>query len=124
VVEAVDQYGCTCYGQISLNKTKSATIPGEKPLTNDGQLATFKLYPTITNGQVHWQAGEGFPIDGAKLKVYSASGQIVLERNYPGNTGSKSVQSIDLSAQTHGVYLVEISGNGYYKIEKVIVRTN
>ena len=122
MVEAVDKYGCTCYGQISLSTTKSATIPGEKPLTNEGQLATFKLYPTITNGQVHWQAGEGFPIDGAKLKVYSASGQIVLERNYPGSTGSTSVQSIDLSAQTHGVYLVEISGNGYYKIEKVIVK--
>lgn len=122
MVEAVDQYGCTCYGQLSLNTTKSATIPGENPLTNEGQLATFKLYPTITNGQVHWQAGEGFPLDGAKLKVYSASGQIVLERNYAGSTGSTSVQSIDLSAQTHGVYLVEISGNGYYKIEKVIVK--
>ena len=122
VVEAVDKYGCTCYGQISLNSTKSATIPGEQPPTDEGQLVAFKLYPSITNGQVHWQAGEGFPLDGAKLKVYNTSGQIVLERNYPGSTGSTSVQTIDLRAQIHGIYMVEISGNGYYKIEKVIVQ--
>ena len=123
VVEAVDQTGCTCYGQISLTKTKSATIPQDTEIpTDDGQLAEFKLYPTITEGLVHWQAGSNFPAEGATLKVYNASGQIVLEQNYPGDIGATSVQSFDLSRNITGIYMIEISGNGYSKNVKLSVK--
>jgi hypothetical protein len=68
------------------------------------------------------QAGNNFPTDGATLRVFNALGQLVLEQKYPGDIGATSVQNIDLSAQVQGIYLIEVSGNGYSKIEKVKVK--
>lgn len=120
VVEALDSYGCPCLGEISLTKNKNAVIP--EPNDPEEQTAEFKLYPTITEGMVYWQAGSDFPVDGATLRVYNATGQLVLERNYSGDLGPVSVQQINLGANVQGVYTVEVTGNGYNKIKKVIVK--
>jgi hypothetical protein len=123
VVEAVDKFGCSCYGEISLSTTKSARLTNENELQpDDGQLAAFKLYPTVTEGLVKWQAGNNFPSDGAMLRVFNATGQIVFERNYRGDIGSTSVQTINLSALTQGIYTIQIVGNGYHNNKKISVK--
>jgi hypothetical protein len=119
VVEALDSYGCTCHGEISLSKNKSAVIP--ETIDPEKQTSPFKLYPTITQDKVYWQAGSEFPVDGATLRVFNTTGQVVLKRNYSGEIGANSVQSIDLNNKVQGVYMIEISGHGYFQKEKVIV---
>ncbi|MGE5428585.1 MAG: T9SS type A sorting domain-containing protein, partial [Methylococcaceae bacterium] len=120
IVEALDSYGCPCHGEISLSKNKNAVIPDPNDVQE--QTAEFKLYPTITEGMVYWQAGEKFPEEGATLRVYNATGKVIVEEIYPGNTGSTTVHAFNLNQQSPGVYLVEVSGKGYSKIEKVILK--
>lgn len=120
VVEAVDAYGCPCHGEITLTKNKNAVVPD--PNDPGEQTAEFKLYPTITQGMVYWQAGSGFPADGVTLKVYNSTGQLVLEKNYSGDIVPTSVHQINLGANVQGVYTVEVTGVGYSQREKVIVK--
>ncbi len=73
-------------------------------------------YPNPTNGMVTISLNQ-LPEEGATVKVYSQSGQVILQRILTDlNT------EIDLSANTTGMYYIElISGNSVYT-EKIILK--
>jgi hypothetical protein len=121
VVEATDEYGCACYGHIDLGTEKSASLLAALE-EDDGFESAFKAYPTVTSGKVHWQAGDGFPADGATLRISNASGQSVLTRHYDGSTQPNAVNTLDLGHLARGIYLLELTGTGYNKNFKVVLK--
>ncbi len=123
-VEATDQYGCKVYGAVDLtgNKSAGAGTDQEHGAADGAAYVPFKLYPTVTRGMVYWQPGSGYPVDGAMLKVYDSAGRTIYSVGTRGLLAPAEAQSLDMGAFPKGHYLIEISGGGYQKIEKVIVK--
>ena len=121
-VEAIDAFGCTCTGEINLVSLKSALLTEGETKISNAQQAEFKLYPTVTEAIVYWQPGSSFPAAGATLTVYDAKGSAIISKVYATNPGPLSVQTLDLGRLVPGQYLVDITGNGFNKSTKVIVK--
>lgn len=97
---------------------QSAGAPSEanftRPMvtsTNDllAQGSTFNVYPTITKGQVRAEAEMNSRSD-INLVVYNAIGQPILRKRLP-NSGNILNESIDLSQELNGLYLIQLQVN-------------
>ncbi|WP_372934041.1 hypothetical protein [Mariniphaga sediminis] len=119
-VHAVDEFGCPCSGTINLNTVKSAILTDDK-LTGVQQVE-FKLYPTITNDVVYWQPGHSYPATGAMLIVYDYGGRAVLTRRYNGDINPQDTQILRLGELVSGLYLIQLTGEGYNESVKVVVK--
>lgn len=113
-VTVSDFFGCIYTAEVVLMTEKSAQID------LDEQAVGFKIYPTVTSGLVYWEPAtswENFPVT---VSVFDAAGRKIT-RQEPGPLKPQQY-SINLAGETEGTYLVEISGEEFREVTKVMVK--
>jgi hypothetical protein len=117
-VEVTDSTGCFYREKITLGTTKSAQINQE-----DEQLIAerpFKIYPTITSGVVYWEPASVWLKGKATVRVYDPLGRIIS--TFDIIELEPVTYNTDLRATTEGTYMVEISGDGFREVSKVVLK--
>lgn len=107
-----DQYLCD-YSAIGYIEVDACTS------VNQQQSAYFNVFPNPSSGLVNIETNS--VIDGGfALKIYDATGRLVLDNNFDEGTLVKS--AIDLSKYGKGMYLVQfISSNGAVVNKSIII---
>lgn len=109
-----DSLGCIHSGQIVLDATKSARIEPDKDVQN------FKLYPTVTSDFVYWEPSSVWGNNKVTVKVYDPVGRVSCTIELQELVAT--TYSINLSKEHEGIYFVEISGEGFREVSKVLVK--
>ncbi|MFT5819081.1 MAG: hypothetical protein ACI8ZM_000303 [Crocinitomix sp.] len=73
----------------------------------------FKVYPNPTTEKLNLETN----VSNLEMRIYAISGEVLLHEKL--NSGNNS---IDVSALSQGVYLVQLIGNGQVYIEQIIVQ--
>jgi len=114
-VEVTDSLGCVYSRTINIDAEKSAKIEKDvKPEHN------FRIYPSITSDLVYWEPSDSWLQSTILLRVIDIAGKEVLRTDI--DKLQQTTYKIDLSHQGEGAYIVEISGEGFSKSSKVIVK--
>ncbi len=114
-VTVTDDNGCVYTGELTLTSTKSATITNEEEAQSG-----FRLYPTLTGGLVYWEPSSSWVNEKATLRIYDASGKLFSQKKI--SALMNATYSIDFSGNTEGIYVIEISGNGFREVSRVVVK--
>nr|WP_319511417.1 T9SS type A sorting domain-containing protein [uncultured Draconibacterium sp.] len=109
-----DFFGCTYNAEVELIAEKSSSLPLNQDETE------FKIYPTVTTGSVYWEPASVWENKQAVVTVFDATGKMVMKQE-PGLL-IQQAYSLDLSGEAEGVYMIEISGEGFREISKVMVK--
>lgn len=115
-VVVTDDMGCTLKGEITFSILKDAVIISDDIISDSG----FRLYPTITSDRVHWEPSTSWINEKTNIRVFNSVGQLV--QYFKIDQLDSSNYTIDFSSNPEGNYLVEISGKGFRKISRVIVK--
>ncbi len=113
-VTTKDFFGCSYTAEIELSFEKSANVilaPEKKE---------FKIYPTVTSGIIHWEPASIWANKQAKVKAFDASGKVILSQEL--SELMLQPYKLNLSGETDGTYLIEISGDGFREVTKVMVK--
>ena len=107
---------------VARNVTASSAISGISVDATDstatGQLAHFNLYPNPAIDQVTLDIANSF-MGRLDVQVISVTGMVV--RRYELNKGLAFIQTpISLSGLIPGMYIVRVSGTGWYLTKKVL----
>ncbi|MCX6224224.1 MAG: T9SS type A sorting domain-containing protein, partial [Bacteroidia bacterium] len=79
-----------------------------------------RVFPNPSKGQVTLEMNTLLP-DEVNLRIYSVTGQLVLERNIPCHSGI-TVETIDLSSQPKGIYMLSLqSKSGDWQQKTTII---
>jgi hypothetical protein len=102
-LQAVDSSHETFYDNLTLVEANTASI-------SDLSDAKIHMYPNPTNGMVH--------ISGKKsvdaIRVFNISGQLIKEVT--------NANSLDLTSQLSGLYMIEIEDEGKTSVSKLVKR--
>nr|WP_319998170.1 T9SS type A sorting domain-containing protein [uncultured Draconibacterium sp.] len=115
-VVVTDDMGCTLKGKITFSILKDASIISND-ITSDSE---FRLYPTITSERVYWEPSTSWGKEKTNIRVFNSIGELVQSSEI--NQLDSHAYTIDFSREPEGNYLVEISGEGFREISKVIVK--
>ena len=86
----------------------------------DIELQSFiKLYPNPTNGIVNLEISQGN--EDMIIEVMDIIGQIIYSKQFEINN-TKTIEQIDLSNITKGIYFIKIYTGDIIKIEKVVIQ--
>lgn len=100
------------------DQVEDFTVPADCNLAvADVQKDKFVVYPNPAKNEIHIKSGSA-TLGKTLVKIYDASGKLVLEDNL--NLSDNSV--INVSSLPNGVYLVKGSGLGVDFSEKVIIK--
>jgi len=77
-----------------------------------------RIAPNPTEGRFNVLLPEAFRAGGGRLAVYDALGQLVLEHNVPRGTERFE---LDLGDRTEGIYLLQLAGDGFRTVERVVL---
>jgi hypothetical protein len=113
-VTVTDFFGCTYTQEIELSLQKSATLKEEISERE------FKLYPTVTSDFIYWEPSSLWDNKKAVVTVFDASGRAILQQEHEQVIPQS--YRIDLSAESEGTYLIDISGNDFQEVTKVMVK--
>lgn len=92
-------------------------VEGEGDLTLD----EFYVYPSPTNGILHFRFRLGSAAEEVTLRVYSLSGRLVIERKISGYFGIND-EEVNISSEANGVYIATIEvGNKLFDKKKFAV---
>ena len=82
---------------------------------NDG----LQFYPNPNNGQfnLEFMTEEGGQAD---VKVFDANNKLIFEKSYAGD-GTMVKETIDISEQPKGIYMIKLEQSGRVEVRKVIV---
>ncbi len=116
-VEVTDSLGCFYSGEITLDGTKSAQMEEDEPGLQE---RPFKIYPTITSGMVYWEPASAWIKNKATVRVYDPSGKVNQITEIQELT--TAVYRVNFAAKAEGAWFVEVSGDGFREISKVIVK--
>lgn len=113
-----DNAGNRLSKSINLNTaggTKSARAI-EQPVMDDSvHIAQIKLFPNPTAGEIHLQIIQEEEIERASVNVYNTSGSIIFSRRM-----YEMQETINLSGQIPGLYLVVVNVNDKQHVWRVI----
>ena len=78
----------------------------------------IKFYPNPSNGKFNLE----FKVnsDQAHVKIYDANKKLVFENTYTGE-GTQVNESIDISNQPSGIYIIQLDQGGNSEIQKIII---
>lgn len=113
-VTVTDFFGCTYTQEIEISLQKSATLKEE--ITE----RAFKLYPTVTSDFIYWEPSSLWDNQKAVVTVFDASGRSILQQEHQQVIPQS--YRIDLSAESEGTYLIDISGDDFQEVTKVMVK--
>ncbi|MCB9195009.1 MAG: T9SS type A sorting domain-containing protein [Flavobacteriales bacterium] len=116
------------------NNSGNATITDPCVDVSYGETEDYKVdiisFSGITNPNVNFNLREiernlfQINLDGVEgdvtIEVHNTIGQKIYQLS--GLSGNQLISNIDLNGQAEGYYLIRISGTGYSKIQKVIVK--
>lgn len=114
-VVATDLLGCDCIGAVTIAGTKSAKLSPDQH-----EERAFRLYPSVTSGVVYWEPASAWGDVKANVRVFDPSGKLVIHQKL--NELAAPVYQIGFTGQPSGVYLIEVSGNGFRETARVIVK--
>ena len=77
----------------------------------------IKVYPNPSTGQVQVQCSYETK-ERIKLEISSIDGSKIWEDNFYSNS---YYQTINLSDQANGVYILKLSGNNHIETRKIII---
>ena len=81
--------------------------------------ALVNVYPNPSNGQLSIEIANNVGGQSCEISIYNVIGQKVLTTN--SEKGLSSVQTIDMSSLSNGVYQVEVKSNNKSTFKKVVL---
>lgn len=83
----------------------------------ENSTGSFTMVPNPTTGRLSITVPQALRNDG-RVVIYDALGQVVIERNVQRGTER---MELDLTDRTEGFYLVEVIGEGYRAVERLVL---
>lgn len=97
---------------ICLNNGNLRSAPFTTPESVNEEFANVTLYPNPTTGRISIVSSKSVNL----IKVYDSTGKRVLTFN----TQEEQNITVDLSALESGIYIIEVQGDNYRKVEKLL----
>lgn len=117
LVAVTDTLGCNCVGEITISQTQLKSAKIEPDVSGESQ---FKLYPTITSGLVYWEPASVWGKTKAFVRIFDPAGRLIDSHEI--NELNSAVYQVSFSGKSEGVYLLEITGDGFHEMSKVIIK--
>lgn len=77
------------------------------------ELGTIAIYPNPTKDVVVVDLGNQM----ANIEIFDLTGRLIMNTN-----SNNTIQNIDFSNFENGIYVLRINGNGWQKVEKIVVQ--
>ena len=118
-VSVIDDKGCVYTSEVVLGQDKSTELANNGQPGSNGLSGRFKLYPTISNSEVFWEPNTTWEPSAFTVKVYDATGRVVQSKKYDRLHYQR--YKVDVSSLIMGSYQIEVKGNNFRELSKVIV---
>lgn len=81
---------------------------------NYGDVNSIAIYPNPTKDVLIVNLGN----QSADIQVFDLTGRLLINTN----SSSNAIQNIDFTNFENGVYILRVNGNGWHKVEKIVVQ--
>ncbi len=108
--------------KVALQKRKVYTAPVTGIVDANQFVSNVVVAPNpVTNGQANLLVDAKQTIRDAKIIVTDLSGRVVLQTTKTINAGFQQLR-LDVSNYTSGLYMINLAGEGWNSVQKVVVR--
>jgi len=116
-LQVTNQYGCIAKDSIKLTVKKA--LGNNSNSINDFKYATFSVYPKPSSGIVNWSIAN-ITTNEFQLSILDQTGKVYKTEQISGYSDN-TVQKLDLSILSKGIYFMLFKSNRDERLEKIII---